>query len=300
MNKTIRRMMRIGFSILAKRGLTRFVPDRTFLKWHYYFSMNRFPDLDHPTTFNEKLQWLKLYNRRPEYTVMADKYRVREYVEEKIGKEYLNPLLGVWESPDEIDFDRLPEKFVLKCNHDSGSTVICKEKSGFDRKKAVRFLKKRLRTNYFWMGREWPYKNIERRVIAERYMTDGSGSALKDYKFFCFNGRCKALYIATDRGTDTRYDFYDRDFHHLPLVWEHPNADKELPKPENFDEMIRIAEILSEGIPLVRVDLYDICGRICFGELTFFHAGGVQPLEPESFDELFGSWIRLPDQKIVE
>ena len=279
---------------LAAHGFLKWLSDERYIKMIYKASMNKKLDLTNPTTFNEKLQWLKLYDRRDEYTQMVDKYAVREYVKDRIGTEFLIPLLGAWDNADEIDFSQLPNQFVLKCNHDSGGWIICKDKNTLDIESARSFLKKRLRRNFFWNAREWPYKNVKRKIICEKYMVDESGTELKDYKFFCFNGKCEAIFIATDRGKDTRFDFFDKNFKHLPFTNGHPNADRIIQKPENLQEMIRIAELLSIGIPQVRVDLYNVRGKIYFGEMTFFHWGGKKPFKPEKWDYWLGSFIDLP------
>lgn len=285
---------------MAAHKLLIWLPDKVYLKLIYRVNMRKPLNLKNPQTYNEKLQWLKLYNRRPEYTNLVDKYAVRDYVSKKIGTDYLIPLLGVWENVDKINFESLPEQFVLKCNHDSGGLIICKDKSSLDVQNAEKFLKKKLKRNYYWMSREWPYKNIKRKIIAEKYMVDESGYELKDYKFFCFDGECKAIFIASNRGVDTRFDFFDREFNHLPFKNGHENADQPLKKPKILDEMIIIAEKLSVGIPQVRVDLYDVLGKIYFGEMTFFHWGGKKPFEPEEWDYTFGSWIKLPNKKSVQ
>jgi glycosyltransferase len=252
-------------------------------------------NFDNPQTYSEKLQWLKIYDRNPLYTQLVDKYEVRKFIEERIGSEHLIPCLGVWDHFDEIDFNKLPNQFVLKCTHDSGGLIICKDKSTLDLKQARKKIEHCLKRNYFLNHREWPYKDVKPRIIAEEYTVDESGYELKDYKIFCFNGEPKAMFIATDRGTDTKFDFFDTEFHHLPFTNGHPNADKEIKKPENFDEMLRIAGILSKGMPEVRVDLYNVNGKILFGEMTFFHWSGLMPFEPEEWDYKFGSWIELPE-----
>lgn len=284
---------------LAAHSFLNWMSDEIYIKLIYRLSMGKPLNLENPQTFSEKLQWLKLYNHRPEYTDMVDKYKVRQYVEDRIGSEHLIPLIGVWDSPNDIDFDSLPNQFVLKCNHDSGGWVICKDKSTLDIDKCRRFLLKRFRRNFFWNAREWPYKNVRKRIVAEKYMVDESGVELKDYKFFCFDGHCKAIFIATNRGVDTRFDFYDRDFNHLPFTNGHPNADVPPARPTNLDEMITIAEKLAEGIPQVRVDLYDVYQHVYFGEMTFFHWGGKKPFYPDSWDYVLGSWINLPSEKVL-
>ena len=275
------------------KKLTMILPDSLYIRLKYFQHFKKFPNLKNPKTFNEKLQWLKLHDRNPEYTKMVDKYAVRKYIKEKIGEEYLIPLLGVWDSFDEIDFDKLPEQFVLKCTHDSGGLVICKDKSKLDMEKARKKISACLKNNYYWTGREWPYKKLVPRIIAEKYMVDESGTELKDYKFFCFDGEPKCLFIATDRPHDTKFDFYDVEFKHLPFTNGHPYSGRELKKPQGFDEMLRLARILSKGIKQSRIDFYDINGKVYFGEITFFHWSGFMPFEPEEWDYTLGSYINL-------
>lgn len=271
--------------------------DKKYIQFIWKYRMNYPLNLDNPQTYNEKLQWLKLYNRNPEYTIMVDKYLVKEYVANMIGKEHIIPTIGVWDNIDNIDFDNLPQQFVLKCTHDSGGLVICKNKANLDIVKAKNKLKKSFKTNFYLLGREWPYKDVRPRIIAEQYMVDESGYELKDYKFFCFDGEPKMLYIATDRYNPykkTKFDFYDLEFNHLPFKLGHPNSRKELKKPLGFDDMLKYARVLSKGIPHVRVDFYEINGMIYFGELTFFQDCGFVPFEPQEWDYKLGELIKLP------
>ncbi len=275
----------------------RFLPDRLWIQLKYRIFFGRFCDLNNPQTYNEKLQWLKLYNRKPEYTQMVDKYEVKKYIADLIGEEYIIPTLGVWDRFEDIDFDKLPNQFVLKCTHDSGGLVICQDKSKLDIVAARKKINKSLNRNYYYMHREWPYKDVKPRIIAEQYMVDESGYELKDYKWFCFDGEPKALFIATDRGVEgeeTKFDFFDMEFNHLPFTNGHPNAGREIAKPQGFEEMKQLAAKLSQNIPHIRVDFYDINGKIYFGELTFYHWSGLTPFEPEEWDYTFGSWIKLP------
>lgn len=275
--------------------------DELFLKLKFYACIGKKLNLDNPRTFNEKLQWLKLYNRKPEYTMMVDKYLVRDYVKEKLGEEYLIPLIGVWDSPEDIDFDALPEKFVLKCNHNSGRGMyICKDKSKMDIQKVKDGLRSGLEQDYFLQSREWPYKNVNRKIIAEQFMEDEKTSELRDYKFFVFDGIVRALFIATDRqtpGVETKFDFFDENFNHLPIINEHPNAPIMPEKPEQFEEMKRLASLLGQGMPHVRIDFYEVNGKIYFGEITFFQNSGLVPIEPDEWDEKLGSWIVLPKKR---
>ena len=254
-------------------------------------------NLDNPQTYCEKLNWLKLYYHNPLFTQMVDKYEAKKYVSDLIGEEHIIPTLDVYESFDEIDFSKLPKQFVLKTTHNSGGIVICKDKETFDKEAAKSKLMKSLKHDYYKFSKEWPYKNVHPRIIAEQYMEDETGE-LKDYKWFCFNGEPKALFIASDRQSkdeETKFDFFDMNFNHIPMKSpEHPNAIRPIAKPRGFDEMKVLAAKLAEGLPHVRVDLYDIKGQLYFGELTFFHDSGFFPFEPEEWERKFGEWITLP------
>ena len=276
-------------------------PDKLFLRTMFRHFMGTELNLNNPKTFSEKLQWLKLYDRKPEYTRMVDKYEAKKYVADIIGDEYIIPTLAVYNSTSEIDLEALPDKFVLKCTHDSGSVAICKDKKTFQKREAFAILEKGLSKNYFWQNREWPYKNVKPRIIAETYMEDIETQELRDYKFFCFDGKVKALFIAEDRQGDeeTKFDFFDADFHHLDIRNGHPNADTPPAKPHSFEKMKEMAEKLSQGIPHLRVDFYEANGKIYFGELTFSHWSGFTPFEPEEWDLKFGEWLHLPSKKKI-
>ena len=278
-----------------------FKDDELYLKLLFLFEMHYWPDLKHPKTFNEKLQWLKLHNRKPEFTTMVDKYAVKKYVADRIGQQYIIPTLGVWDSFDQIDFDSLPNQFVLKTTHGGGglAVVICKDKQTFDKRRAKRILEKSLHSDIYMKYREWPYKDVPKRIIAEKYMVDESGTELKDYKFFCFNGEPKYMLLVSGRQAGKkRFDYFDLNWNHLPV---HdvgcPGAERLPAKPDNFEEMIFIAKKLSKGMTHVRVDFYNINCKIFFGELTFFHWSGFVSYDPHQYDELFGSYIHLPIDK---
>lgn len=291
MIKHIARLM----NFLSFRGYLKWLPDELFLKIIFRLKMGYRLDLNNPKTFNEKIQWLKLYDRNPLYTSLVDKYEVRQFVKEKIGEEYLIPLLGVWDNFDDIDFEALPNQFVLKCTHDSGGLVICKDKSKLDITKAKKKINSCLKRNYYWVLREWPYKNVKPRIIAEKYMEDEPGKGLKDYKFFCFDGIVKAMFVATDREVhQTKFDFFDADFNHLPFKQHYPNNVKiDLVKPMSFEQMKKLASELTAGFPHCRADFYDVGGKVYFGELTFSHFSGLEPMEPMEWDEKFGEMIHL-------
>ena len=274
------------------------IPAKLYLQLMYRSCTDSKLNLERPRTYNEKLQWLKLYDRKDDYTTMVDKYAVKKYVADLIGKEYVIDLLGVWEKVDDIDFDNLPEQFVLKCTHDSAGLIICKDKTQLDWKKAKSKLEKCMKRNFYYSGREWPYKNVKPRIIAEKYMEDSSYKELRDYKFFTFNGKPKVLYITQGRGNEneTYADFFDMDFKHLDIEIDHEMS-KDMPhKPKNFELMKELAIKLSQGIPHVRVDFYEVDGHVYFGELTFFHCSGFEPFRTREWELIFGDWIELPQK----
>lgn len=274
-----------------------FVNPEKYIYKLFYSRMGRELNLSNPQTYSDKLQWMKLYDHNPLYTKLVDKLEVKNYVSVKIGPQYIIPTIGVWDKVCDIDFEKLPNQFVLKCTHDSGGLAICKDKSIFNIAKTKRLLRKCLRRNFYYMGFEWPYKNVKPRIIAEQYMEDSKTGELRDYKFFCFDGKVKAMFIATERqkeGEDVKFDFFDSDFNHLPFRQGHENANVLPEKPSKFNEMKSLAEILSKDIPHVRVDFYEVNGKIYFGEMTFFHHGGWTPFDPVEWDSIFGSWLTLP------
>ena len=299
--KSIKRYMKNPSALLLRFGNTHRMSDERYLKLMFRDRMGYWLNLKNPQTFNEKLQWLKLYNRRSEYTTMVDKYEAKLYVAERIGEEYIIPTLGVWERFDDIDFDALPDQFVLKCTHDSGGLIIVRDKSKLDKEKARERIEKSLKHNYYWHGREWPYKNVKPRIIAEKYMVDESGYDLKDYKFFCFDGKVKLCMIERDRAKGRNghaVDFFDRNFEHQNITVDgYPNSVQAYKKPANYDEMIAISEKLAKNIPHIRVDLYNINGRCYFGELTFFQASGSIQFSPPEWDKVLGGWIELPGKE---
>ena len=278
------------------RKLSHFIPDKLYLELKYYQRMGRFPNLNNPMTYNEKLQWLKLYNRKPEYTQMVDKYEVKKYVASKIGNEYIIPTIGVWDKFENIDFDKLPEQFVLKCTHDSGGLVICKSKSKLDMENTRKKIEKCLKKNYYWHGREWPYKNVKPRIIAEKYMEDSITSELRDYKFFCFNGNVEFCLVCSDRQRNLKLTFYDKLWNVLPFKRQRVGTNLHEEKPVNYDLMIELAEKLSKDIPSVRIDFYEVNGNVYFGEITFFPASGFEKFDPDEWDYKIGELIVLPKE----
>lgn len=274
--------------------------DKHFIELEYYAHMGKSAHLDHPDTFNEKLQWLKLYDRNPLYTKMVDKVSAKEYVAKIIGEQFIVPTLGVWDKPEEIDFNVLPEQFVLKVTHDSGGVVICKDKAQFDRTRAIEKLRNSLKRDYYSVHREWPYKDVKKRILAEVYLEDRDDCELRDYKFFVFNGVVKLMFVASDRQNaeeETKFDFFDRDYEFIDVRNGHPNSARKPAKPDHYELMITLAEKLAAGIPHVRVDFYEVNGTVYFGEMTFSHWSGLVPFEPAEWDKRIGSWINLPSIK---
>ena len=286
---------------LGHNGWLNWMNDVTYIKLRYRSTMGRRLNLKNPVTYNEKLQWLKLYNRDPRYTQLVDKAAVKEYVKDTIGEEYLIPTHGVYDSADQIDFDKLPQQFVLKCTHDSGGILICKDKSELNQEEARAKLESVRKKSFYYVNREWPYKNVKPRLVAESYMEDSCTGELRDYKFFCFGGEPKLLFVASDRqtpGEEVKFDFFDMSYRHLQLRNGHPNAKVPPEKPQNFELMKELAAKLSQGMPHVRVDFYEVDGKVYFGELTFFHFSGIVPFQPDCWDETIGSWLELPPKKV--
>lgn len=272
----------------------RFLPDRLYIQLYYFLRFKRLIDFKNPKTYNEKLNYLKLNDRDPLYTKLVDKYEVKDYVGKIIGDEYIIPTLGVWDNFDDIDFDKLPNQFVLKCTHDSEGLVIVKDKNNFDVEGARKIITNAMKYNFYYIGREWPYKNVKPRIIAEKYMEDTTYGELRDYKFFCFDGVPKMMFIATDRGIGkTKFDYYDLDFNHLDIVQHYPNSDSEISKPKSFERMIEFSKKLSQGMKHVRVDFYEVDGKLYFGELTFYHFSGFMPFVPDKWDRIIGDYINL-------
>lgn len=285
---------KIIFFGLGGHGYLNWIPDKLYLQIAYRLTLKKRLNLKNPTTFNEKTQWLKLYDRKPEYTRMVDKFEAKNFIAERIGTEYVISTLGVWDNFDQIDFDSLPDQFVLKCTHDSGGLVVCRDKAKLDIEKARQIIESSLKCNYYWSKREWPYKDVKPRILAETYLEDAEDDALTDYKYFCFNGEAKVMYICKDHGKEPRTDFFDMEFNHLPIEARDPNAAVMPEKPEQFEKMRELAETLSAGIPHLRVDFYLIKDKIYVGELTFFHMSGLTKIKPEEWNVKMGQWINKP------
>lgn len=275
--------------------LFRKLPDDLYLKITYFFHFFRSLDLENPKSFNEKIQWLKLNDRNPDYIKMVDKYEAKQYVAIKIGEDHVIPTIGVWKHVDDIPFDSLPNQFVLKCTHDSGSVCVCKNKADFNVNNAKKKLARGLSRNLFFWGREWPYKSVKPRIIAEKYMK-GDDDDLMDYKLMCFNGKVKCSFVCSERFTSDglKVTFFDKDWNLMPFTRQYPISEKPIPRPASYLQMIEMAEKLSEGISFVRIDFYEIYGHPYFGEMTFFPGDGLEKFEPEEWDYKLGEWLKLP------
>ncbi len=272
------------------------ISDKNFLKIKYRYIMNKKLNLKNPKTFNEKLQWLKLYDRNPMYTKMVDKYEVRKYIEEKIGKEYLIPLIGVYDRFEDIDFNKLPNQFVIKCNHDSGGLVICKNKKNLDIKKTQSKITQSLKRNYYYSGREWPYKNIKPRIVIEKYMQDIDDNDLIDYKVMCFNGEPLYTFVYSERFSNdgVKATFYDKDWNVLEFKRNFADSKKKIKKPLNYEKMLEFSKVIAKDIPFVRVDWYEVNRKLYFGEITFFPSSGFGAFNPQEWDLKLGNQIKLP------
>lgn len=269
-------------------------PDKAFQKWDYKIHTGRKLNLRHPVTYQEKLQWLKYYYRNPEFTKLVDKYEVRNYVREKIGEEYLVPLYGVYNKWDEIDFSALPDEFVIKCTHDSGSVVICRDKNTFDYESAKKKIEAGLARNQFYLSREWPYKNVKPRIIIEEFLHDNYNQYVNDYKLYCFNGVIKMFLVCTDRNTNkVQYNYFDNNWNELDISNE-AKSNNHIPKPSNYNQMVSCAELLSKDMPFVRIDYYESNKKMYFGEITFFSGGGRWLWKNHEIDKYLGDLIELP------
>ena len=292
-----KKWLRIIKTIISDFFLNYCLPDKVYLKCRYYVYFGKKLNLKNPQTFNEKIQWLKLYDRNPKYHKMVDKYSAKQYVAGIIGEEYIIPTYGVWNTFKEIDFNKLPDTFVLKCTHDAGSTIICNNKSTFDYEKAEKKLSLALKQNYYrYVNRQWVYKNIKPRIIAEKLMTDDRQEKLEDYKFLVFNNKVRCSFVCTGRFSPEglKVTFFDENWVKLPFE-RHYKTEDNLPKPVNYDKMVLLSEKLAQNIevPFVRIDFYEINEKIYFGEITFYPGGGTEEFSPELWDYTLGSWINL-------
>lgn len=286
--------LRTVYLKLYKKGMLNFLPDTVFVPFIYRMSTGKKLNLSNPVTFNEKVQWLKLNDHNPLYVQLVDKYAVREYIAKKIGNQFLIPLIGKWSKVEDIDFDKLPNEFVLKCNHDSGGIVICKDKKTLDINSAKKKLEDHLKRNHYYMSREWAYKNVIPCIICEKYMVDNKTQDLRDYKFFCFNGEPKFIQVDFNRFAGHKRNLYTLDWKLIDITIKCPNdPNANIEKPANLNEMIEVAKELSKGLPEVRIDLYSVNDKTYFGELTLYHGGGIEKFSSDEFAQEMGSWIDL-------
>ena len=269
--------------------------DQKYIEINYERVFEKKIDLDNPKTFNEKIQWLKLNDRNPFYTQLVDKYEVKKYISKVLGEQYVIPTLGVYEKFDDIDFEKLPNQFVIKCTHDSGGLVIVNDKTKFNIKKARKKINNSLRRNYYYVGREWPYKDVKPRIIIEQYMSGLDDSDLIDYKIMCYNGIPKNLFTCTERYTSDslKVTFFDMDWNRLPFERHYKSSNKMIEKPKNYEKIIEFSKILSKNIPFVRVDWYEVKSQLYFGEMTFYPGCGLEEFSPEEWDLKLGDMINL-------
>ena len=283
----------------ASKGWLNWVPDSLYLKVLYRVIMGRKLNLKNPKEYNEKLQWLKLNDRKPEYSTMVDKYEVRGYIEDLLGDKYLIPCLGIYDSVDDIDIDALPDRFVLKCTHDSGSVEICKDKSSFDIEGARHRLSQAMKRNYYATYREWPYKYVKPRIIAEGYL-EGDGGDLKDYKVMCFNGEAKIIEVHENRFVEGKVHtqtFYDREWNIVPLTQvETVTVDRPSERPRQLDEILRLSELIAKDMYHARIDWYIEGDKIYFGEITFFDGSGFESFSTPEMERMLGDMINLPEK----
>lgn len=294
----LKRIIRISSKIFL-RLFGRFLNDKNYYRLQYFAILGRIPNIENPTLYTEKLQWLKLYDHNPLYTKIVDKYEVKQYISGIIGDHYIIPTIGVWDSPKDIDFNSLPNRFVLKTTFGGGGDgiAICRDKEHADINVIREKIEKSFNTNPYLRAREWPYKNVPHRVIAEKYMEDDSGE-LRDYKFYCFDGVPKVMLVASNRFTNHNFNYFDMDFKVLPITSAMgSNADVSFERPACFDEMKEIAAKLSTGFAHVRVDLYYCEGKTYFGELTLYDSSGFDDLNSEEWNQRFGDWLNLPEKR---
>lgn len=284
----------LGIALLSHFGT--WLPDSLYLKIMFRLKMGHRLDLKNPSTFNEKLQWLKLYNRKPEYTRMVDKSEAKIVAENILGKGYVIPTLGVWDKFEDIDFSSLPDRFVLKTTNGGGGggVIICRDKTKLNSVSAAEQLNSSLKANIYRHLKEWPYKNVKPRILAEQFMVDESGE-LRDYKFYCFNGEPKVFLVASERfsGHRTYFDYFDMEGNHLPFTQGGTNNPVTPALPSTFEEMKQVAKKLSHGLPHVRIDLYSVDKKVYFGEFTFFDSSGFETFSPQEWDDIFGKWLNL-------
>lgn len=285
----------VRFFWLDRRGLYKSLPDDKYLEKKFKLMTGYELDLENPRSFNEKIQWLKLNDRNPGYVSLVDKFLVKDFVAAKIGGEYVIPTIESWDFAGSIDFSLLPKEFVLKCNHNSGRGMYICRGEPINERKVRKRLSEGLAEDFYIYNREWPYKNVKRRILAEELLKDEGGEELRDYKFMCFNGKVRCSFVCSDRFTEAglKVTFFDRDWNVMPFERHYPKSDKEIRKPKNYELMVELAEKLAEGICFVRVDFYEACGRVYFGEMTFYPGSGFEEFTPKDWDYKMGEWLDI-------
>lgn len=282
--------------LALKEKYKNIVDDEIYLTRLFRYKLGYDLDLQSPQTFNEKIQWLKLNDRNPQYVDWVDKYEFKKHVKRMAGEDYIIPTLGIWNQIEEIEWDKLPQQFVIKCTHDSGSTIVCKDKDQFDVNEAISKLEYGLKRNFYWIGREWPYKQVKPRILAEKYMEDSVGELI-DYKFLCYGGVFRYAFTCTERFSESglKVTFFDREWNRLAIKRHYENSQHKIAKPKNYQKMIELAEKISSGYPFVRVDFYEINGRIYLGEFTLYPGCGFEEFENYEEDLLLGKYITCGD-----
>lgn len=291
-----------GMIRIFKEKVIKLIPDKVFLRYKYYRIMKKWLSFNNPKTFNEKIQWLKVYDRNEIYTNFVDKYEVRKFISKEFGDKYLIPLINVYDNVEEVNFNDLPKQFVLKCTHDSGGIVICKDKDLLNIDNAKKLLQNFIDRNYFYEWREWPYKNIKPRIICEKYMIDEKQQDIMDYKLMCFNGKVKCILVCSNRDSvqGVNMNFYDIFWNEMDLTRpKHKPKNGKIKKPINLEKMITMAEKIASEKPFIRVDFYEINEQLYFGEITLYPGAGFEKFSPEEYDNILGSWIELPNKKII-
>lgn len=280
---------------LGARGAFNWLSDEKYLALIWRLQFNKKLNLANPILFTEKLQWLKLHDRKEEYVDYVDKYKFKQYITQKLGREYVIPVIAVYNKAEEIEWDKLPNQFAIKCTHGSHSNIICTDKEKLDKKVAIRQLNKWLKRNWFWYGREWPYKKVNPKIIIEEYK-DNNGEELRDYKMMCFGGKVKCTFVYSDQSNnrDDKIIIYDTNWEVINLRNKEHRIGERIEKPKSYEKMVTIAQELSRGIPFARVDFFEVKDKPYVGELTLYPCSGFIKLEPEHYDQIFGSWIDLP------
>lgn len=283
------------FYYMSRAGIYNKCSDKVYLEKSFRMHIGRELNLNNPKSFNEKLQWLKINDHNPYYIKLVDKFEAKKVIGDIIGTQYIIPTLGVWDSFDKIEFEKLPSSFVLKCTHDSGGVIIIKDKSRMNKLEVRKKLNRSLKRNYYYANREWPYKNVKPQIIAENYMTDDSKAELMDYKFMCFNGKHRCTFTCTERYSESglKVTFFDKEWNVMPFERHYPVSKETIKRPKNYELMVELSEKISKNLPFARIDFYEIFGKAYFGEVTLYPGSGFEEFTPYKWDEILGSWLDL-------